>query len=174
MLPSTADIVQVAVPSKTNTIDSTVLYFQRRVSRFCRAYHLPPVNITLCLREALANAIIHGNLEIPSALKDDSWDGFDALVQQRETLPEFASRQVIVRCQMNPTHIKFEVEDEGQGFRVHPEHADPTKRHVINKDSDPLAVSSSGRGLLIITSLMDQVFWNERGNCITMVKRLRK
>lgn len=163
----------LAIPSQTNAIDTTVLMFQRRISRFCRAYQIPPINITLCLREALANAIIHGNLEISSHLKETSWENFEALVRERETRDEFARRKVMVRCRMNARQIAFEIEDEGPGFDSSEAQHFSQVCHLQGSDHDPLEIAASGRGLLIIAGLMDEVFWNERGNRITMIKNLK-
>jgi serine/threonine-protein kinase RsbW len=54
------------------------------------------------------------------------------------------------------------VEDEGDGFNVQ-EIPDP-------RDPDNL-FKASGRGVLLIYNIMDEVQYNERGNRLTMVKR---
>ena len=173
ILPSKKNVVQASIPSQTNAIDQTVWYFQRQVAKFCRIVQIPPVNISLCLREALANAIIHGNLEIPPKLKDECWEKFDALIQEREAIPDFARRQVIIRCQMSSIQLKVEVEDEGPGFDTS-QMQFPLRRNVVEfPGSDLATISAGGRGLLIIASFMDQVCWNDQGNCITMVKNLQ-
>ena len=118
-------------------------------------------NIGLCLHEALVNAVIHGNLEIPSTIKDQSLEAFEKLIQERESLPEFADRPVVIRCQITPERIKFEIEDQGSGFDLN------RMKHL-----SPTEMLPTGRGILIITSLMDEVSWNETGNCITMIKTL--
>jgi anti-sigma regulatory factor (Ser/Thr protein kinase) len=170
ILPSKKNVVQASIPSQTKAIDQTVWYFQRQIATFCRTSRLPSVNISLCLREALANAIIHGNLEIPPTLKDTSWEKFDALIQEREAIPDFASRQVIIRCQMSSARLTMEVEDEGPGFDTSQTRL-PLRGNVVEfPGSEPTTISAGGRGLIIIHSFMDQVYWNDQGNCITMIK----
>jgi anti-sigma regulatory factor (Ser/Thr protein kinase) len=162
----------LSIQSRTAAIDTIVLLCQRRITQFCQSHQIPRVNISVCLREALANAIIHGNLEISSTLKEDSWKEFEALVQERETSPEFAERQITIRCQMTVKQLRLEVEDQGQGFDASGwQTCKPTSRANYNPLSS--ALFKSGRGLLIITSLMDSVFWNETGNRITMIKNFQ-
>ena len=174
LLPPYTDTVQVSIRSRMAAIDHVVLLFQRRVARFCQLYHLTPVNMSVCLREALANAIIHGNLEISSTLKEESWERFEALVQEREVLPELAERQVLIRCQMTLEHLRFEIEDQGQGFDRSAFQLSSSKKISPLEDGDPMqTLPKSGRGLCIITAFMDTVFWNDAGNCITMMKYLQ-
>jgi anti-sigma regulatory factor (Ser/Thr protein kinase) len=119
-------------------------------------------NIGLCLHEALVNAVIHGNLKIPSTIKNQSPEAFEQLIQKRESIPEFVNKPINIRCQITPEHLKFEIEDQGSGF-------DLNKMRNLS----PTEMLPTGRGILIITSLMDEVSWNETGNCITMIKTLQ-
>jgi serine/threonine-protein kinase RsbW len=56
----------------------------------------------------------------------------------------------------------FTVEDEGEGFDVQqiPDPRDPTN-----------LFKSSGRGVLLIYNIMDEVEYNAQGNLLKMVKR---
>jgi serine/threonine-protein kinase RsbW len=60
------------------------------------------------------------------------------------------------------TEARFTIEDEGEGFDV-------------NSIPDPLdpenLFKTSGRGVLFIYNIMDEVTYNERGNRLTMVKK---
>ena len=137
-------------------------FLQDRVKLFCKLHKINVRNIGLCLHEALVNAVVHGNLEIPSSLKNESSEKFEQLLQEREAIPEFAQRQVNIRCQVTTKHLKFEIEDEGKGF-------EPKTLRL----STPTLMIPTGRGILIITAFMDEVFWNNTGNCITMIKTLQ-
>ena len=154
--------IAIAIQSQTKFIFSAVSFLQSRVRSFCELYKIDVRNIGLCLHEALANAVIHGNLEIPAEIKNDSLEAFETLIQERELLPEFADRQVRIRCQITPEALQFEIQDQGPGFDL---------RKV--RYPDPLKMLPTGRGILIITAFMDQVFWNETGNWITMIKTLK-
>lgn len=60
--------------------------------------------------------------------------------------------------------LNMEVEDEGPGFD-HADVADPTL--------EPHILKSSGRGVYLIKKLMDKAEYNEKGNKVTMVKKLK-
>ena len=63
---------------------------------------------------------------------------------------------------LSPKEARFTIEDEGAGFNV----ADiPDPRDPAN------LFKTSGRGVLLIYNIMDEVEYNERGNRLTMVKR---
>ncbi len=74
----------MTIPSHTDAVEKTVRYFQQRIAGHFQQSDALVENIGLCLRESLANAIIHGNLEIPPELRDDSWEKFEALLQERQ------------------------------------------------------------------------------------------
>ena len=158
-LPFFTENINIAILSQTKLIAPAGSFLQDRVKLFCKLHKIDDRNVSLCLHEALVNAVIHGNLEVPSEVKIESPEKFEKLVKEREAMSTFAERQVTIRCQITTAHLKFEVEDEGQGF---------DSSHV--KYLDPSRVVPTGRGILIITSFMDRVFWNEIGNCITMIK----
>ena len=160
-IPCITEHIDLSIPSQTKFIASAVSYLQNRVRLFCESHKIEVRNIGLCLHEALVNAVIHGNLEIPSELKVQSPEAFEKLIQERESLPEFANRPVSIQCKITPQQLKFEIEDQGTGF-------DSGKMKHLN----PMRMIPTGRGILIITSLMDEVSWNETGNCITMIKNL--
>lgn len=163
---------EMTIQSHMTAIDSTVKYFQERIAGYLHSSDTLAANIGLCLRESLANAIIHGNLEISPEMRNDSWEQFESILQERQGQAALASRQVVIRCEMKPQYVKLEVEDEGIGFNAERMSA-KLHEHVLETDKMNLdLLASSGRGLVIITSFMDHVFWNPRGNCITMVKRL--
>ncbi len=156
------EYIELSIQSQTKFIAGVVSFLQNRVRLFCQLHKIEVRNIGLCLHEALANAIIHGNLEIPSEIKNQSPEDFEKLVQERESLLKFVNRQVNIRCQITLEHLKFEIEDQGPGFNF---------RKI--KNPDPMRMLPSGRGILIITSFMDEVFWNDTGTCITMIKTLQ-
>lgn len=72
------------------------------------------------------------------------------------------SKLVRITAELSARECRFTVEDEGEGFQVQ-EIPDPC-------DPDNL-FKSSGRGVLLIYNIMDEVKYNERGNQLTMVKR---
>jgi DNA-binding response OmpR family regulator len=119
-------------------------------------------NISLALREAISNAMFHGNLEIPSHLREEGGiKAFNEEIEKRKTNVMYGRRRIKIECELNSEYVEYHIEDEGPGFR-HQELPDPRNPENFLKDS--------GRGLLIIKIHLDEVEWNEKGNRI----RLRK
>jgi anti-sigma regulatory factor (Ser/Thr protein kinase) len=120
------------------------------------------LEVITALEESLANAIIHGNLELPSEAKRDH-ASFLRLMEQRRGQSPFCSRRVVLQIRISPQHLEIRVQDEGPGFdrdRV------PDPRLQVDR------AAAWGNGLLLIRTFMDEVRHNERGNEITMVRRL--
>ena len=93
--------------------------------------------IDMAVREALANAVKHGNKSDPNKL-------------------------VRITAELTPQEASFTVEDEGEGFDI-------TK---IPDPCDPANLfRTSGRGVLLIYNIMDEVEYNAQGNRVKMVKR---
>lgn len=73
-----------------------------------------------------------------------------------------ASKLVRITTDVSKDEARFTIEDEGEGFDV-------------NSIPDPLdpenLFKTSGRGVLFIYNIMDEVVYNDRGNRLTMVKR---
>lgn len=69
---------------------------------------------------------------------------------------------VKVKVQLSPTKAIFSIEDEGPGF-------DPLR--VNDPTTDDALLRESGRGILLMRHLMDEVRFNRSGNRITLVKR---
>ncbi len=69
---------------------------------------------------------------------------------------------VRIRAEVSKQEARFTIEDEGEGFNVAnvPDPLDPEN-----------LFKSSGRGVLFIYNIMDEVIYNERGNRLTMVKK---
>ena len=67
-----------------------------------------------------------------------------------------------VGAELSPTEACFTIEDEGEGFDV----------QTIPDPRDPANLfKSSGRGVLLIYNIMDEVEYNAQGNRVKMVKR---
>ena len=72
-----------------------------------------------------------------------------------------ASKLVRVTAEISHKEARFTIEDEGEGFAL----------ENISNPLDPKNLfKTSGRGVLFIYNIMDEVIYNERGNRLTMVK----
>ncbi len=119
-------------------------------------------NISMALKEAISNAMFHGNLEISSEMREQGGvKAFNEEIEKRKEDERYKNRTVKISYEQNYEHVEYIIEDEGPGFNYRglPDARDPEN-----------FFKNSGRGLLIIQLHMDEVFWNEKGNCITMRK----
>lgn len=79
---------------------------------------------------------------------------------------KFNSQKLVrITAELSDKEASFTVEDEGEGFDV-------------NSIPDPLdpdnLFKTSGRGVLFIYNIMDEVKYNDRGNRLTMVKKAKE
>jgi CheY-like chemotaxis protein/anti-sigma regulatory factor (Ser/Thr protein kinase) len=118
----------------------------------------------VALHEALTNAILHGNLELSSTMRETDEKEYYRLARDRREQEPYRDRRVFVTSTMTRHEAVFVVRDEGNGF-------DPD---LLPDPTDPSNLGRvSGRGLLLIQTFMDRVEHNETGNQITMAKRRR-
>jgi len=121
--------------------------------------------LQVSLIEAINNAIFHGNLEISSRIKDeknaDSFAAFIRLAKQRVEITPYRERKLTVEYSLDEERVAFTLTDDGCGFdyRSLPDPTNPDNFH-----------NPSGRGLLMIRTFCDEVFWNETGNRISLIK----
>jgi len=120
------------------------------------------IRVGLALREALMNAICHGNLELGSAPSGEEDKGYLELVAERARQTPYRDRRVHLCVREAPGEAVYVVRDEGPGFdpAALPNHRDPA---TLEK--------SSVRGLVLIRNFMDEVRHNDKGNEITLIKR---
>lgn len=76
---------------------------------------------------------------------------------------EDPAKRVAIDCQLSSERFWIRVCDEGPGFdpRKVPDCCDPDRLEV-----------AGGRGLALMKAYMTQMVYNERGNCLTMEKRM--
>jgi CheY-like chemotaxis protein len=120
------------------------------------------IRVAVALREALVNAIHHGNLELDSGLREQDEKVYYNLLDERRQLEPYQDRRVYVEARETRQEAIYVIRDEGIGF-------DPT---TLPDPTDPANLDKvSGRGLLLIRTFMDEVEHNTKGNEITMIKR---
>jgi CheY-like chemotaxis protein len=121
------------------------------------------IRVGTALYEVLLNAIEHGNLELSSELRESgNGASYKLLAEERRRRAPYKDRRVRVLARFLPDEAVFIIGDEGVGYDSS-KLPDPTDPSNMEK--------SSGRGLLLIRTFMDDVRLNEKGNEITLVKR---
>lgn len=76
-----------------------------------------------------------------------------------------AAKNVRIVADITPKEARFTIEDEGEGFDVSAI-PDPTDIENLFK--------TSGRGVMFMYNIMDEVIYNSKGNRITMIKKSEK
>ena len=122
--------------------------------------------MNMLLKEAFENAIFHGNLELNSETRRENPNLFYETAGKKREIDPYKNRKVIVHYDINRNSAKYVVRDEGKGF---------AHSNLFDSGDPENLPRIKGRGLVMIMNFMDEVFWNDKGNEITMVRyRKRK
>lgn len=163
--PQSARSVAIAQWEIKNDLDDIPRVVGQVESRLARSNVFDQgsrIQMSVALREAIVNAILHGNLEIASSLKESDPEAHDTLAKERRQTPPYCDRKVRVSMMETADEVTCVVSDDGRGFdlSVVP---DPTE--VVNLER------SHGRGLFLIRTFMTNVMHTDGGRTIKMVKR---
>ena len=114
--------------------------------------------VELCLQEAVANAIIHGNLGISSTAKDhpEGYRVFSQLVNSRLEDPALRECRVEVFARWNGQMLDIGIGDQGRGF------------NVARVPDEPVASGRSGRGFVFMRALASGVEVTDGGRCTSL------
>jgi CheY-like chemotaxis protein len=150
------------IQNDSNLITSLVSHLQKDIRQMGICDESEQIRFGVALEEALVNAMIHGNLEVHSSVKEQSHADFEALVSERRNKSPYKDRKIEVEIELSPQEAVVTVGDQGPGF-------DPT---TLPDPTDPENLEKiSGRGLLLMRSFMDVVEFNAVGNQVKMTKR---
>jgi CheY-like chemotaxis protein len=117
------------------------------------------IRVAVSLREALTNAIHHGNLQISPEQRGEDEAAYRRRVEDRRAQPPYRDRHVQVLARLTRDEAVYVVRDEGNGFSP-ARLPDPKKANL----------EEMGRGLMLIRTFMDDAYFNETGNEITLIK----
>lgn len=157
--------VNLEVPNEFDLLNTVINYIFSHLRARWLVSDEDLHDVKVCLYEALTNAFEHGNLDISGETKtkylehgQQEWR--DYLLQRMED-PDNKSKKIRVNLVISEEEMEVAIRDEGPGFdhRARTHNADPEE-----------LFRSSGRGLLLIQSLMDGVAFNESGNEVRMKK----
>jgi len=125
------------------------------------------LDVKLGLGELILNAVEHGNLGISFSEKNDAVhaDILQNLYIKRLLDPELADKNVEIYYEKSNNACKWVITDQGQGF-------DPES--IPNPLSEEGILRLHGRGIFICKFHFDELFYNEKGNQVTVIKRIEK
>ncbi|NYZ15263.1 ATP-binding protein [Azospirillum sp. RWY-5-1] len=114
--------------------------------------------VELCLHEAVANAVVHGNLEIASSAKDrpDGYRVFSQLVGERMRDPVLGNRRTDIFARWRGAVLVIAVSDQGNGFDT----------AILPPDAGGTA--RSGRGFIFMRALAQDVTVTDGGRCTAL------
>jgi CheY-like chemotaxis protein len=115
------------------------------------------LRVGIALEAALSNAYYHGNLEVGDGNRKQQ----DEVARRRLMEEPYATRKIEVHAKISREQAEFVIRDDGPGF-------DPSA--YLTGDT-AISDQTSGRGLRLMHSAMDQVTFNPPGNEVTMLKR---
>jgi CheY-like chemotaxis protein len=149
------------LPNEPNGLSRLVSQLHEKLQRLklCDANEV--VRICVAVREALSNAMVHGNLEISAQLREEDPERYKVLLEERKSQEPYCQRSVHLVVQESRDEVCYRIRDEGPGFD--PTTAPPANPENLNQDT--------GRGLRMIKTFLDEVRHNAQGNEITLVKR---
>ena len=118
------------------------------------------------LEELLLNAMVHGNLEIPAGLGDGTscCKAWKQMVNERTSSLPYCQRTVRVAAHWTKDCVVVTVSDMGHGFDWRALPALPASEDASGRPK---------RGIAMARLMVDSLTYNDDGNEVTIVKRLR-
>lgn len=122
------------------------------------------VDLETAVQEAVANAVMHGNLQIDRNHRngEDGFQKFSEELSERLASQEHGLKRIELLASWNDTELKISVIDQGKGYCPKLPPAGEGDRR------------KTGRGLSIIRQLMARVAINDHGQRVDMVLKLTK
>lgn len=119
------------------------------------------------LYEVAINAIEHGNLGISYETKKE-W--IEKSIYQEKLAELLKSEKakntfVMISLEVEESSLTLTVQDEGSGFKPQKE-----MEKIIKEDF----MRNCGRGMMMMKSYFDEIKYNDTGNSITLIKKIKK
>ena len=150
------------LPNDLSFIAPLIRLLQESLTRMRVCDENDLIRVAVAVREAISNAILHGNLEVGSEMRETNEKAYYDLIEQRRASEPYNRRGVYVIAEESRKQVVYVIRDEGKGFDPH-NLPDPTSEENLDR--------VSGRGLFLIRTFMDDVRFNDKGNEITLIKR---
>jgi anti-sigma regulatory factor (Ser/Thr protein kinase) len=146
---------ELQIPSRPEWIVPTVEYLEQKAVLSGACDESRQTTVGIALHEAVTNSVVHGNLEVPSALKEQGNDAFVATMAARAADPAFGNRLVSIEVHTDAEGCTWTLTDEGPGFDV---------ERVLSWEDDPdPSERASGRGIQLMKALLDDVRFEAGG-----------
>ena len=143
-------------------IRSLVSYLQQLVRCMPLGDETERLRVGIALEEALKNAYYHGSLEVTTGAGWPQRKAVEQIARERLLEEPYRNRRIHVHAKVSRGEAVFVVRDEGPGFDASqlPDPADPESHS-----------KTSGRGIILMRTIMDVVRYSADGNEVTLIKR---
>jgi len=157
---------RLRLPSRPDLIETAVEYLRHKavLCGVCPAGQ--SARLGMALHEALSNSVVHGNLEISSELRQGDEGAFARALAVRAADPHYVSRVVEISVDFDGSRCEWTLTDQGKGFDV-----DRVDQSEPANEADLLR--PSGRGILMMRALMDEVRYDAGGRRVILTLRRR-
>ncbi len=162
MLSMTGCRFEFELANRYSLIPGLVRFLEERAVQMGLCDEMEAVRLSVALQEALVNALYHGNLELDSKLREQDLEAYHDAAEERAELDPYKDRRIRVEATVSRDRAVFVIADEGPGF-------DPAT--LPDPTAPPNLEKVSGRGVMLMRTMMDEVRFNEEGNQVTLVKR---
>jgi anti-sigma regulatory factor (Ser/Thr protein kinase) len=156
-----AEQSHLRLPTRPDWIEAAVEYAKDKAIMAGACQESRAGKLVVALHEALTNAMVHGNLELSSELKERADGSFAEALAARLTDPVLSSRGVDVVVDYDGQRCRWIITDEGRGFNVE-------KALARAASEDPEIILASGRGIVIMRSFMDDVRFELGGKRVVL------
>jgi hypothetical protein len=158
-----------ALDNDPNLIAPLINWLQSYVGEISITDYNDRVRAMVALEEAILQAMYHGNLEftedeLDEMRRDPKSGRFSSLVQYRRGAPEICNRRVKVAVSITSEGSRFTIRCEGAGLQ---------KPDITEYASGECFETGNGRSPMLMRGLMDEAFYTDDGNEITLVKYAR-
>jgi anti-sigma regulatory factor (Ser/Thr protein kinase) len=153
------------IPSQPAWIEPTVAFLRRRLLEGGAFAEARADQISLALREAVSNALIHGNLEIVPEDAPRETDAVAELLLTRAAEPHYGGRVVEITFSHRQDRCVWTITDQGKGF--------PVARELEKQPPPGVGHVGCGRGLFVLRALLDEVHFELGGRqvILTVLKK---
>jgi CheY-like chemotaxis protein len=146
------------LPNDLGVIKALVTHVQQVLRCLPLGDETERLRVGIALEEALTNACYHGNLEVGAPGKAGR-AAFEQVARERLLEAPYRERKIRVTVRISRAEAVFVVRDEGPGFNPSAFSTVPDAEHI------------TGRGIVLMRTIMDEVRYNAAGNEVMLVKR---
>jgi anti-sigma regulatory factor (Ser/Thr protein kinase) len=151
----------LVIPSLPHWIEPTIEYLRQKAILCGACQESRAGKLLVALLEAVSNAVVHGNLQLGSELKEHGDDSFARALAERAADPILSNRVVDIQVEYDGARCLWTITDEGCGFDV-----DRVMARCLS--DDPEVMLASGRGILMMHSFLDEIRYDLGGRRLTM------